>query len=277
MLEPILEVIKGKGGSATVQEIDEGVVEKMSLPDEVQEVLHGAGPRTEIGYRLAWCRTYLRMVGALENSARGVWTITDKGRTMTTAEIAEVPSRVHAMRKELAKKDSAEMASASASESSTDQVPEFDAASWKEELLSTLVELDPSAFERLCQRLLREAGFVSVIVTGKSGDGGIDGIGVLQVSLLSFPVFFQSKRYKGSVSAGAVRDFRGAMSGRGDKGLLITTGTFSPDAKKEARREGAPQVDLIDGDRLCELLKEHSLGVTATERVAIDSNWFADL
>src|SRR5207244_2458619 len=72
-------------------------------------------------------------------------------------------------------------------------------------------ESPPPAFERLCQRLLREEGFIKVEVTGHSGDGGIDGIGILRVSMLAFPVFFQCKRYKGSVGAGAVRDFRGAM------------------------------------------------------------------
>jgi restriction system protein len=148
---------------------------------------------------------------------------------------------------------------------------------WKQGLLETLLGLEPSAFERLAQRLLREAGFVSVQVTGKSGDGGIDGIGLLEMQLLSFPVFFQCKRYKGSVSAGAIRDFRGAMSGRGDKGLLITTGSFTPDAKKEARRPGAPPIDLIDGERLCQLLREHKLGVHVVEDVRVDPSWFSEL
>jgi restriction system protein len=131
---------------------------------------------------------------------------------------------------------------------------------WKEQLIEALLATPPDRFERLARRLLREAGFISATVTGKSGDGGIDGIGVYRLSLVSFPVFFQCKRYKGSVGAGAVRDFRGAMSGRGDKGLLITTGSFTADAKQEATREGAPPVDLIDGDRLCDLLKEYDLG-----------------
>src|SRR6185437_11464550 len=106
--------------------------------------------------------------------------------------------------------------------------------------------------------------------TGRSGDGGIDGLGVYQISLLSFPVFFQCKRYSGSVGAPAVRDFRGAMAGRGEKGLLITTGTFTSDARSESKRDGAPPIDLIDGDRLCELLKEYSIGVATTERVVED-------
>jgi len=139
----------------------------------------------------------------------------------------------------------------------------------------------PDSFERLARRLLREAGFVSATVTGKSGDGGIDGIGVYRLSLVSFPVFFQCKRYRGSVGAGAIRDFRGAMSGRGDKGLLITTGSFTADAKQEATRDGAPPVDLIDGERLCDLLKEHKLGVRTLVRQVEDveesPEFFSDL
>ena len=111
---------------------------------------------------------------------------------------------------------------------------------WKEQLIEELLATSPDRFERLARRLLREAGFISATVTGKSGDGGIDGIGVYRLSGVSFPVFFRCKRYKGSVGAGAVRDFRGAMSGRGDKGLLITTGSFTADAKQEATRDGAP-------------------------------------
>ena len=152
---------------------------------------------------------------------------------------------------------------------------------WKEQLLAQLMGMQPDAFERLAQRLLREADFDSVNVTGQSGDGGIDGLGIYRLGLMSFPVFFQCKRYRGSVGSGAVRDFRGAMAGRGDKGLLITTGSFTADAKKEATRDGAPPIDLIDGDRLCGLLKQYDLGVqTATrtvEDVTIDAAFFREI
>lgn len=127
--------------------------------------------------------------------------------------------------------------------------------------------MDPSAFERLAQRLLRESDFVKVEVTGKSGDGGIDGSGVLRIGLISFQVLFQCKRYAGSVPSGTVRDFRGAMQGRADKGLIITTGTFTADARKEATRDGAPAIDLIDGEALCQLLKDKRLGVRVREVV----------
>jgi restriction system protein len=152
---------------------------------------------------------------------------------------------------------------------------------WKDQLIERLLAMPPDAFERLARRLLREAGFVSATVTGRGGDGGIDGIGVYRLSLLSFPVFFQCKRYRGSVRASAVRDFRGAMAGRGDKGLLITTGSYTREAKDEATRDGAPPIDLIDGDRLCDLLKEQGLGVKVTTRtiedVGIEGAFFSDI
>lgn len=101
------------------------------------------------------------------------------------------------------------------------------------------------------------------------------------MSLVSFPVFFQCKRYRGSVGASAVRDFRGAMAGRGDKGLLITTGTFTAEAKAEATRDGAPPVDLIDGQRLCDLLKEYELGVRTTVRqvedIVVNQSFFNEI
>jgi restriction system protein len=141
---------------------------------------------------------------------------------------------------------------------------------WKDQLVARLLQLSPDGFERLAQRILREAGFVNVTVTGKSGDGGIDGAGTYRLSLVSFPVYFQCKRYKGTVTPGVVRDFRGAMAGRGEKGLLITTGSFTRDAQAEATRDGAPPVELIDGDRLCDLLKEFRLGVEVRERIEQD-------
>jgi len=157
--------------------------------------------------------------------------------------------------------------------------PDAEFADWRDKLLALLRAMDPSAFERLCQRLLRESGFVKVEVTGRSGDGGIDGTGILQLSLMSFHVLFQCKRYQGSVGSGAVRDFRGAMMGRTDKGLVITTGTFSPDARREATRDGAPPIDLIDGESLCEKLKELKLGVEIriVEETAIKTDWFAQI
>ena len=152
--------------------------------------------------------------------------------------------------------------------------------SWEEELIVVLKSMEPDAFERLSQRFLRELGFINVEVTGKTADGGIDGVGVIKIGgVLSFHVVFQCKRYSGSVSSPAIRDFRGAMIGRADKGLFITTGTFTRDAKREARRDGAPPIDLIDGNTLAEQLKELRLGVDVQlkEDVTIKSAWFKEI
>ncbi len=148
---------------------------------------------------------------------------------------------------------------------------------WRDELQAALLDLPPDTFERLCQRLLRESGFVEVRVTGQSGDGGIDGVGIVRLGgLLSFPILFQCKRYQGSVSAGTIRDFRGAMIGRADRGLVITTGTFSREAKAEAIRDGAPPIDLVDGEQLLDKLKELRLGIEVemVEKVSVLPGWF---
>jgi len=162
------------------------------------------------------------------------------------------------------------------SDTTEEQAP-TELQSWRDTLLAELRKMEANAFERLAQRVLREAGFIKVEVTGRSGDGGIDGIGVLRLNLLSFHVLFQCKRYSGSVAAREIRDFRGAMVGRSDKGLFITTGTFTADAKREATRDGAPAIELTDGDLLCDLLRQLRLGVKIemVVRVPVDADWIA--
>jgi len=153
--------------------------------------------------------------------------------------------------------------------------------SWRAHLYALLTkQLDPNAFERLIKRVLRESGFVHVEVTGRSGDGGIDGKGIARLhGFLSFHVVFQCKRYQGSVTSGQIRDFRGAMVGRADKGLFVTTGTFTRDAVKEATRDGAPPIDLVDGDQLADKLKELSLGIKTevVENVVVDEEWYKNI
>jgi restriction system protein len=274
LLWPTLKAVEALGGSASIAEIEAKVLEMENFSEQEQTVLHGDGPGTEVGYRLAWARTYLKSVGALENSARGVWAITDEGRHLTTSDMAAIPARVRAMQQQGGRRRQRR--------GQGDEVgPEGEPPDWKMALLEVLQSLPADGFERLAQRLLREAGFISVEVTGRSGDGGIDGVGILRLSLMSFPMYFQCKRWRGSVGPSEVRDFRGAMAGRGEKGVLITTGTFTRDAEREARRDGAPPVDLIDGDQLCERLKEYRLGISVekveTERVTVRPDWYAEV
>lgn len=273
LLWPALCAVRELGDSATIEEIDQRVIDAEGFSEEQQAVLHNDGPRSKIEYRLAWARTNLKGMGLLDNSTRGVWATTEVGRTATIPEVEQLHREYQSQRRRRA--EEVEEPDQSVAEAEPDE------EDWQEPLLQALLEMSPEGFERLAQRLLRAAGFVNTTVTDRSGDGGIDGVGVYRLSLVGFPVFFQCKRYRGSVGPDKVRDFRGALYGRGDKGLLITTGTFTLQAKREATRDGAPPVDLIDGERLCELLKEHRLGVHVSEqvveRVEIVPEFFAEL
>jgi restriction system protein len=267
---PTLQTVKSRGGSATIEEIEDGVAELMQLNDELLSIPHGDTGRTEFQYKLAWVRTYLKKYGALNNSERGIWSITDAGERITDEEARNVFKLIHTKRKQSRKSSGDE------AEDDFGEAPDQD---WTERLLATIGEIHPSAFERLCQRLLRESGFTKVEVTGRPSDGGIDGIGVLRMNLVSFQVLFQCKRWKGAVGASAVRDFRGAMVGRADKGLIITTGTFTADARREATRDGAPAIDLIDGENLCVLLKDRRLGVDVklVEEMTVKDDFFKSI
>jgi len=270
LMAPTVEALKQLGGSASNDEIHDKVVELMRLRGDVVEFAHDdSGSVTRLRYRMNWARSYLKKVGAVDNTQRGVWTLTAKGREMTEAEIAEVPRIVRQM--DRGRKMEREAPAEPDFEELEDELV------WNEQLLTVLLAMAPDAFERLCQRILREAGFTKVEVTGRSGDGGIDGNGVLRVNLISFQVIFQCKRYKDSVGSNVIRDFRGAMVGRADKGLVMTTGRFTADARKEAIRDGAPAIDLVDGDDLCELLKNLRIGVKVkmVEEVEIDETVFA--
>ena len=271
---PVLRALDALGGSASIAEIDDKTAILLNASDAVRAVLVGDGPRPKFDYRCAWARSWLKNAGLLENSERGVWALTAEGRAALVLAPAEIVRRVRKADADLRK---AKNVFAPERVEVEAEAAEAGIKDWREQLLDVLLELDPDRFERLCQRILRESGFIKVEVTGRSGDGGIDGTGVLRVNLLSFHVLFQSKRWKGSVGSGVVRDFRGAMVGRADKGLIITSGTFTADARREAVRDGAPAIDLIDGDGLCDLLRDLKIGVKVqmVPQVTVDEAAFA--
>ena len=242
LMNPLIQALRQLGGSGSIDEIYEKVVETENISEDVIAKLHDPekSNQTEVAYRLAWARTYLKKFGLLDNSSRGVWTLTSKSSDIDDVDPAEVVRAVRALDKERAPQK--QVKGKKAEGESADEIPEEE-QEWKSKLHRILTqELDAAAFERLTQRILRESGFVSVEVTGRTGDGGIDGKGIARIhGFMSFHVIFQCKKYQGSVSAGAIRDFRGAMVGRADKGLFITTGTFTPAAVKEATRMGHPR------------------------------------
>ena len=279
LMNPLLMALKDLGGSGSIAEIYEKVSANMGLSDEILGILHNPEKTndSEVEYRLAWARTYLKKFGILEKSRRGVWVIASDKRHIHEVDPKEVVRVVRGQ-------DRAGKPESIPSEESSTQAESKSAAeplTWRAQLhLILTTELDASAFERLIQRLLRESGFVQVEVTGRTGDGGIDGKGIARINgLLSFHVVFQCKRYKGSVSSGEIREFRGAMVGRTDKGLFVTTGTFTREAVKEASRDGTPPIDLVDGDQLASKLKELSLGVKThlVEKVIVEQDWFKNV
>ncbi|MEZ4884490.1 MAG: restriction endonuclease [Chitinophagales bacterium] len=276
LLMPTLKALKELGGSGSIEEINEQVYEIIELSEDILQMPHDDnGVQTEIEYRLAWARTYLKKYGLINNSSRGIWAIIDAEIDIKNLTSNEIVRAVRASsKKKLSENKPLKDHKKVENEIEEDLEEEIE---WKEELLDVLQNIDPSAFERLCQRLLRESGFTQVEVTGKVGDGGIDGKGIVRISgFLSFHVIFQCKRYKGSITSSQIRDFRGAMQGRADKGLFITTGVFTRDAIKEATRDGAPPIDLIEGELLCEKLKEFGLGVKTEliEKITITEDWF---
>lgn len=276
LMKPTLIALSKIGGSASLNEINDSVIDLLGLPAEAVEIQYDSGAGAVIPDRLSWARSHLKAARLLDSGGRGVWLLTDEGR-----QAADWPEEK--LKKTVAQAVKEQQEARKKSEPIEDELPQGnpdkELSDWRDQLLLTLRAMDPSAFERLCQRLLRESGFVKVEVTGRSGDGGIDGTGILQLSLMSFHVLFQCKRYQGSVGSGSVRDFRGAMMGRTDKGLIITTGTFSTDARREATRDGAPPIDLIDGEALCEKLKELQLGVETklVEKVSVKPDWFSQV
>jgi restriction system protein len=279
LMNPLLNALFALGGSGSIDEIYDKVIEIEQISEEISSVLHSPDKSniTEVAYRLAWARTYLKKYGYLENSSRGVWALTKLAKEKKQVSSQDVVKTVREADK-LATKPNKK---AKNEQIELEDIDAPETAGWREELYRVLTkEVSADAFERLTQRLLRESGFVQVEVTGRTGDGGIDGKGIAKIhGFMSFHVIFQCKKYQGSVSSGDIRDFRGAMVGRADKGLFITTGTFTPAAVKEATRDGAPPIDLVDGEQLAEKLKEFQLGIKTEmiEKVTLDKDWFANL
>lgn len=279
LIIPTVKALVELGGSDSNEEINTKVYELHNISDEIINIPHGEnGTVSEVDYRLAWSKTYLKKFGLLENSSRGIWSLINTAVDISTLDSFEIVKYVREQDKNNKQDKKMNKSSEELIQETKNEVDYSE--EWKEQLLNILYNISPAAFERLVQRILRESGFSQVEVTGKFGDGGINGKGIVRVSgLLSFHVIFQCKRYKGSVSPSQIRDFRGAMQGRADKGLFITTGNFTRDALKEATREGAPPIDLIDGELLCEKLKELKLGITTQliEQVEIKTEWFEKL
>lgn len=281
LIMPTFVALKGLGGSGSNDEIFDRVVKDLALPDEVVDIPHrGNTNLSEVQYQLAWSRTYLKKYGVIENSSRSIWSICPDFVSVEKLDEKEIVRVVH---KSTHSKTPAQPQPPDNSNALTDELdaenidveyPE-EAKPWRTRLSEILQSMNPYGFERLAQRVLRECGFSQVEVTKKSGDGGIDGTGKLKINgIFSFNVAFQCKRYSGLVGAGAIRDFRGSLTTDIEKGVLITTGTFSKAAREEASNPGKQQIDLIDGEEFISKIAEFGIGVKAVISYEIDEEFF---
>lgn len=276
LMNPLIKALINLGGSGNIDEIYEEIITLEKFDEETLAVMHNPekSNQTKIDYQLTWARIYLKKAGYLENSSRRIWALTDKARQVSEIDSREIVNYVRSLDKK------ASTTNGSPSDPESDDSPE-EASTWRENLHQILTEkIGPEAFERLTQRMLRELGFIQVEVTGRTGDGGIDGKGIARISgLISFHIVFQCKRYKGSVGVPEIRDFRGASVGRADRGMFITTGSFTKAAIEEAKRDGATPIELIDGEELADKLKELSLGIKteSVEKVTVEPEWFLNL
>jgi len=263
---PLLDALRTLGGSGKAREASDRVADNLNISDEKRdEKLRTGAPRFH--NQVMWAKQYLVWEGYVISSKRGVWALTDKGKnkSLNMEEATQVLNKWvefhHKTKKE--KKSKA-----------VDSAPETDLIT-DESLLDVLKKVSPSGFERVCMLLLRESGFENLKVTERSHDEGIDGIGILKINpFVSFKVLFQCKRYKGTVSRAQVGDFRNAVLGRADKGIILTTGTFSSDAVKEANRDGVPPVELVDGEKLVEMFESLEVGVHPKTVYEVDLEFF---
>ena len=263
--EPTLLALDMLGGSGSTSEIYKKVLSICNLSNEIIDEMHSF-TMTEVEYRLMWARTDLKNYGAIINSKQGVWALTVKGAKLLNSgkiDTKEIKNSLNKTKRNLNVNLDNE---------------EQENIDWRERISNILHNLNPYAFEKLAQRLLRECGFSDVEVTKKSGDGGIDGTGKLRINgIFSFNVAFQCKRYKGQVGAPQIRDFRGSLGTNIEKGVLITTGTFTREAKEEASSEGKRLIDLMDGEELINKLAEYGIGLNEVKSYEVDEDFFNTL
>ena len=275
LINPTITALQTLGGSGKVDEIYNEVLKVLSLPDEIIDFQHSEkSSQSELQYRLAWARTYLKNYGIIDNSSRSVWVILPQHKDIESVDVDDCVTKVRSM---FGKKTDNTVQSDDDLEDEGIDLPE-EIKPWRTKLHDILLNMNPFAFERLTQRLLRECGFSQVEVTKKSGDGGIDGFGKIMINgLFSFKVAFQCKRYNGTVPASDIRDFRGSLTTDVEKALFITTGSFSKPAKEEAMTQGKIQIDLIDGEEFMNRLAEFQIGVKPITDYDIDEVYFSQI
>lgn len=279
---PILEALRTLGGSGTPKEVSKKVAEILNVPDEILEAKLKSGVQ-RFHNQVCWARQYLVWEGYLDSTKRGIWTISKTGenKTIDEKEGREIFLKwvdIHTSKRKI-KEDSDE-------DETVESIDEVESISdnntlinldHREELLKILRIMSWQNFEKFSLLLLRENGLTDLKLTGGSKDDGIDGVGILKVNpFVTFKVLFQCKRYgeKNPVQRQHIAEFRNSLIGRADKGIFITTSYFTADAIREASREGAQSIELVDSEKLVELIEENELGLEPIKSFKIKYEFF---
>lgn len=273
LFAPVLDTLRELGDNGRPKEITERIAARLNLSDEELNRTNKNG-QSHFANEAAWARFYLAKAGLIDTSQRGVWALTEAGRAARPDGAAALHIFQQAAR--TFRENNGASATAVDEHTPPDSETQGD-DSFRDQMARILLSLSPNGFERLCQRILREVGFEEVVVTGRGGDGGIDGYGTLRINrLVSDRVLFQCKRHADQISPSYVREFRGSMNGRADRGIFLATSNFSAEAKREATRDGAVPIEMVDLDGLVSLLTELRLGVTPRTAFAVDEAFFRE-
>lgn len=221
-INPLIEVLRELGGAGRPSDIRPLVIQKLKIPESEVVIILKSGVSRVLN-QIDWARNYLKEWEFISAQERGIWRLTDKGfkENLSNEQIYELFCQTQ---NKYQNKENIRDNQAVVLEKEIDEIIPFE-KKHQNDLLELILGLSPYSFEKLCKRLMIEEGFQNVEITKQTRDGGIDGVAKLNLNrFVSFKVFFQCKKYKGSVGSETIQLFKGALDGKiksGDKGLVI--------------------------------------------------------
>ena len=263
---PVLEALRALGGSARPREISGWIGERYNIPDEILNIRYEKSGQLKFPNQIAWAKQYLVWEELIDASKYGVWALTAKGweTKLNEKQAHEIFIKWVKIFQDLREnKETVDEETEKVVKVQETTEPEEGQVVIKPTLMEVIQSISASGFEHLCGRLLKEYNFENIEITQRSHDGGIDGYATLKLNpFVSMSVFFQCKRYQGTVPTEKVQAFIGVMETNKrsvEKGLIITTGSF---AKSAIEIEKANvKLELIDGEKLVEMFENVELGV----------------
>jgi len=260
---PLLLEIDKAGGKARPQDVYAKVAQHFSqlTAEDLERHLESSPSINKWQNHVQWARQKLIVKGELDGSVRGVWKLTDLGKKRI--EVTPTPSPVPPPKPE---------------EITLQDLLESHESAVRARLADKLRNLDPTDFEVFSKDLLQALGFAEVKVTQRSRDGGIDGFGKLRQGIVKIDAAFQCKRWQGVVPRPEIDRFRGAISGKFDQGIFLTTSSFSQEALDASIRPGAVPIIMVDGEKMLELMIQNGIGVLRRplQLLDIDEDFFRE-